>query len=383
MVHKPAAWLRAILLLLMLVSCHVHGPLETLSTEADRVATGIRAHYESRLDELPLSLQRHYAQRLYRITGDPRFLPYQLRHAEQLLATLYRDVQGLALQPGYALERDASMASRRPLRTERQRQRDALLTDHPGMTFATNLVFRLVQLDYYDLLDALPADDVELFKSWLAERAWSEFLLSEAAIRHYAAQAANQVWFLYQLGVTDLREAFIQRFREIYPDGQDAVLSRAEWLNKIYGMTHIVIAASRYYQESLPGHAFAWITDDFVRQLPALLESATEDVLAEVGISLALTGQSSHPAVEQIRRALISAYDPDARMIPSLSGSTDFARGEHRNVLAVMLLQWPDRLHPGPKLDHRVLEFYRAIDGQALRPDRINDISSSASEYLT
>ena len=376
--HKPAAWLRAILLLLMLVSCHVHGPLETLSTEADRVATGIRAHYEPRLDELPLSLQRHYAQRLYRITGDPRFLPYQQRHAEQLLATLYRDVQGLALQPGHALERDASMSVGRSLRTERQRQRDALLADHPGMTFATNLVFRLVQLDYYGLLDALPPEDVALVKDWLARREWSAFLLSEPAVRHYAAQAANQVWFLYQLGVTDLREAFIQRFREIYPQGQDAVLSRAEWLNKIYGMTHIVIAASRYYQHALPGQDFAWITDDFVRQLPALLESATEDVLAEVGISLALTGQVSHPAVEQIRRALISAYDPVARMIPSPSGSTDFARGEHRNVLAVMLLQWPDRLHPGPSLEHSVLEFYRPLDGQT-PPDGAEDISSSAT----
>lgn len=361
-----------LLLTLTLASFQASGQCESATTKADRVAAEIRDHYESRLDALPLSLQRHYAQRLYRITGDPRFFPYQQRHAQQLLATLYRDVQGLALQPGYALARDASLSSGRPLRTERQRQRDALLADHPGMTFATNLVFRLVQLDYYGLFDALPPEDVALVKDWLARKEWSAFLLSEQAIRHYAAQAANQVWFLYQLGVTDLREAFIQRFREIYSDGQDAALSRAEWLNKIYGMTHIVIAASRYYQDALPGQDFAWVTDDFVRQLPALLESATEDVLAEVGISLALTGQVSHPAVEQIRCALISAYDPVARMIPSPAGSADFARGEHRNVLAVMMLQWPDRLHPGPALDHSVLEFYRPLDGQT-PPDEAED----------
>jgi hypothetical protein len=37
-------------------------------------------------------------------------------------------------------------------------------------------------------------------------------------------------------------------------------------------------------------------------------------------------------------------------MVPSESGSTDLEDGEHRNVLAIMLLDWPERLYPGPLL---------------------------------
>lgn len=356
--HASTLVFRVILVLLTLVGFHAYGQqTPDLSVEAQRVASGIREHYESRLDSLSPSLQRHYAQRLYRITGDPRFLPYQEQHAERLLETLYRDVQGLMHQAGYAMAQDRLMTTRQALRTERQRQRAALLANHPGMTFATDLSFRMIQLEYYGLLETLPDSDVEQVKKWLISQEWGAFLLSEAAIRHYAAQAANQVWFLQQLGVIDLRDAFMQRFREIYPDGQDETLSRAEWHNKIYGMTHMVIAASRYYQQSVAEDAFTWVTDDFIRQLPALLEFATEDILAEVGISLALAGHAKHPAVEQIRWALINAYDPNARMIPSPSGSTDFARGEHRNVLAVMLLLWPEQLHPGPKLNPMMLKF--------------------------
>lgn len=73
--------------------------------------------------------------------------------------------------------------------------------------------------------------------------------------------------------------------------------------------------------------------------------------MAEVGISLLLAdGDTGHPGVVQLRQALVEAYDPHARMIPATDGTTDLERGEHRNVLAIMLLRWPATLHPGPDL---------------------------------
>lgn len=320
-------------------------------TSSQQVVEGIRANYESGLETLSMSLQRHYAQRLYRVTGDETFLPYQQRHAAHLVRLFNRDVTGLRSNADYVTMQDRFMTEQRSMRTERQRQRAILFSRYPSMLYNTDLAFRLVQLDYYGLLSQLPENEVDLLKQVLNEADFESFLLDEAAIRHYAAQAANQVWFLYQLGVVDLREAFMQRFQEIYPLSGDALLSRSEFHNKIYGLTHIVIAASRYYQDHLPEDSFAWITDYFIEQLPILLETTTEDILAEVGISLALTGQLDHPAVEQIRQRLVAAYDPVSRMIPSPTGRTDFAQGEHRNVLAVMLLIWPERLFIGPHFD--------------------------------
>lgn len=346
-------------LLLSVFALQACGQHVAVQPQASSVVSDIRTHYEEGLDTLPLSLQRHYAQRLYRVTGDERFLPYQQRHAQQLIGSLDRDVRGLLLQTDYAFQRDRILSEARSMRTQRQRQRAALFEAYPGIAFATDLVFRMVQLEYYGLLDAAMGDDAEVVYQALADADFGSFLLSETAMRHYAAQAANQVWFLYQLGVADLRDPFMQRFQEVYPPSGDAYLSRAEWHNKIYGMTHIVIAASRYYQDTLPTDSFAWITDYFIEQLPLLLDTATEDILAEVGISLALTNQLSHPAVESIRQALITAYDAEARMIPSPSGSTDFARGEHRNVLAVMLLIWPDQLYTGPHIDPKTLDLFR------------------------
>nr|WP_052063661.1 DUF3541 domain-containing protein [Nitrincola sp. A-D6] len=98
------------------------------------------------------------------------------------------------------LQRDQILSETRSTRTERQRQRAALFDAYPGMAFATDMVFRMVQLEYYGLLDAALGDNNEVVYQFLESADFGRFLLSEAAIRHYAAQAANQVWFLYQLG---------------------------------------------------------------------------------------------------------------------------------------------------------------------------------------
>lgn len=54
--------------------------------------------------------------------------------------------------------------------------------------------------------------------------------------------------------------------------------------------------------------------------------------------------------MSRIRDALVEAVDPDAGIIPSTEGSTDLARGKHRNVLAIMVLRWKGTLIPGPAL---------------------------------
>jgi len=39
-------------------------------------------------------------------------------------------------------------------------------------------------------------------------------------------------------------------------------------------------------------------------------------------------------------------------MILSPHGSSNLEIGEHRNIMAIMLLSWPDTLFPGPYLNN-------------------------------
>ena len=58
-------------------------------------AQAIRNHYEEILPSLPPDKQRHYAQRLYRITGKARYLPINQTYAKDLLQRINKEIDSL------------------------------------------------------------------------------------------------------------------------------------------------------------------------------------------------------------------------------------------------------------------------------------------------
>ncbi|MBW6390137.1 DUF3541 domain-containing protein [Billgrantia antri] len=343
-------WRAALLILLLWLSGCAAEPAQP---SRDYSATGqaIQAVYEAALPELPRDKQRHYAQRLYRISGDQAYLPLIEAHGRRLLAQLERDIEGLA-EPGYAAARAQQAVANYPLRTAKQRARKEMLAKWGEIAFGRQLLFRLVQADYYNLLDAVP--DHERALDYLGSLAWQRFLTDPEVMRLYTAQVANQAWFLHQLGIVDLRHEMRDAFQATFPLDTVAALDEADYRNRLYGMTHIVIADSLYYQRWVPAERHAWILEALAAEIERILDQATEDIQAEVALVFLLTGNEDHPVVTRIRQRLMESIDPRAGIIPSLRGETDLVRGEHRNVLAVMVLTWPGRLYSGPDLSASV-----------------------------
>ncbi|MCE9683929.1 DUF3541 domain-containing protein [Halomonas alkalisoli] len=349
--HYPwprAAFWYGWLLVLLLAGCAA-APTEVERERHREAGLAIQAVYEAALPELPMAKQRHYAQRLYRITGEPRYREIAHEHGRRLVQQLRDDIEGLA-DPDYAAVRSRQIVESYPQRTAKQRARRAMLAEWGEIPFARQLLFRLAQADYYGLLGTSAIAHHERALGYLAGVAWEHFLTDADVMGIYAAQVANQVYFLHQLGIADLREQVVASFRRQYPGGSAAWLDEAEYHNKLYGMTHFVIASSRYYQRWVDPQDYAWILESFAEDIDRILASATEDIQAEVALSFLLAGQEEHPAVGRIRDSLVAAIDPQSGIIPSTAGSTDLERGEHRNVLAIMVLRWPGRLYPGPDL---------------------------------
>ncbi|WP_168012386.1 DUF3541 domain-containing protein [Halomonas salinarum] len=344
----PAKGLWARFVLLCLLYVLVTGCAFSPLSQQDMVAE-IRTHYETAFDTLPVTKQRHYAQRLYRITGDDLYLPPLQDYGARLIGSLQEDLHGLA-QPDYSARRAAGMLDRYPERTAKQRRRKQMLGEWDEMIFAKYLAFRLNQARFHGLLNDHLLPGIDRAKEYLAGQPLRDFLTSPEVIDVYAAQVANLTYDLYGLGVTDLRHETAMAFRNHYPAERDTALSQASFRNKIYGMTHFVIAASDYYQYSVDPVEFAWVLEYFDTHLERIMAETKADIYTEVGISFLLAGLTDHSAVARTRQALTRAYDPVARMIPGEHGGTDLARGEHRNVLAIMLLDWPEMLYAGPQL---------------------------------
>ncbi|MCA1770324.1 MAG: DUF3541 domain-containing protein [Halomonas sp.] len=351
---KRALYLRWswLFLLVLLVGCAAPSTESGRERHA-RVGLAIQSVYDEALPTLPDHKQRHYAQRLYRLTGDDRYLPLNQAYGQRLVGWLERDIAGLAT-PGFAERRSEEIVSAYPRGSSRQRARQQMLAEWGEIAFARQLLFRLVQAEYHGLLSSL--EERERALAYLAGIDWELFLTDPDVVGIYAAQVANQVHFLHQLGVVDLRDQVVAAFRQRYPPGSVASLDRAEFHNWLYGLTHFVIAASRYYQQTVDEASFTWVLADFEGVEAQILSVTTEDIMAEVALSFLLAGREDHPLVSRIRDALVEAVGPDSGIIPSIGGSNDLAGGEHRNVLAIMVLRWPGTLYLGPAL---------SVDGQS------------------
>ncbi len=296
----------------------------------------IRANYEENVDKLSRFKTGHMGLRFYRHYGDEKYIPLFLEGielAEQSLNTIYKRGLDSESIKKYSEESNRKYYS---TSTTRKRLRSKTLSDFPEYRFyATKLLRHVARLDEVGLRHEHHDEFIEALKSYDFKRAFTNYRM----IKAWGAQLANQVYWLKQLGIADYTQIFQEAVNRVYPEEMDSRLSKQQFENKLYTLTHIVIAASGYYQVEVAEEDFPEITSYFRRNTLSILERAKEDVVIEVGISLLLTG-NNYPEIDVIRRHISDKINCEKRMIPSPSGKTDFALGEHRNIIGVLLLDW-------------------------------------------
>lgn len=329
------------------LGCALISPLTQAATQAeiDRVYNAIKDNLETNLYTLPPRVQGHYGIRMYRMTGDEKY-------ANAALVDLYAVTESQSFyacnldKPGFidtASEEAIEVLGKGP----RAKARKKALEDIPEFLFFTDVLLRFgSRIDEFGLEGPCNDKMIAAIKSRDLKRG----LTAPDMIESWAAQLANYVYWAKQLGVGDYLEDYKRAFNEVYPASRDKELDKAQFRNKIYGMTHFIFAASGYYQNHVDAKEFAWILDYFEANIDRILEDATDDIIAEVGVSFLLAQKADHPVVAKTQDHIVKAFDKQHNIIPSPKGNPDLALGEHRNMLAMMLLHWPDELSPGPYL---------------------------------
>ncbi|ANQ23494.1 hypothetical protein BA893_17775 [Vibrio natriegens] len=297
----------------------------------------IRDTYERELFTLPPFKEGHFGLRMYRQTQDPKYLPAVWTDMAQVASRLNK-LSSEVIQPEeiilYASQRLTSYQNKDD---ERGQLRYTVTKHHPEYLYlGIDLLGAMARADEYGLKHKNDATLREVLRRY----DFTRYATDQEMIEAWAAQLANQVYWLKQLGEQDVVEAFTQAFQATYPDDKDKKLSTQQYGNKIYGMTHIIFADSQYYQKQVSEQQHQWIFDYLRKNIDTILLRCKEDVIAEVGISFLLAGLTHDPVVEKTRNAIRAALDKEQGLIPSVEGSFDLKFGEHRNVLAIMLLDW-------------------------------------------
>ncbi len=307
----------------------------------------VRETYERELFTLPPFKEGHFGLRMYRQTLDQKYLPAIWTDMAQVASRLNRIVNEVTKPEEIVLYSSQRLAKYQNKDDERSQLRYTVTKHQPEYLYlGIELLGAMARADEYGLKHKSDA----LLREIIRRYDFTRYATDPEMIEAWAAQLANQVYWLRQLGEQDVVDEFIHAFKATYPDEKDKTLSTQQYWNKIYGITHIIFADSQYYQKQVSEDEHQWVYDYFRKNIDTILLRCKEDVIAEVGISFLLAGLEDDPVVEKTRHAIRTAINAEQGMIPSVDGNFDLQLGEHRNVLAIMLLDWKG-VNRGPLYD--------------------------------
>lgn len=316
----------------------------------ESVAKRILNKYEDNLFRLRPKYQGHFAIRMWRITGDTRYIRPTLFHYLVLKEQFIRQVSHLD-SPEYIRNFSEQMLGEK-FKTAKGKIRRKILELQQHQEFVFHK--KLLELTYYiNSLGMSSGDLLPQFahaKDFLSKVNFKEVLLDSQIVRMYTPQAVNYVYYLKFLGLTDLEEKFIALFREIFRPGSDTKLDKIEYENMLYGLTHFIIAGSGYYQNYVSPEKYGWILEYLDKHINTILARSKPDVVAEVGLCFKLCGQKNHRVVALTKNKTVEAFDPKQGLIPPKKGKASLNKSEHRNAVAYLLLTDFDQLYPGPNL---------------------------------
>lgn len=298
-----------------------------------QIARQIVQTFEKNLSFLDLPHQAHFATRMWRITGHKKYIP--------AVATDFKtQVLDLSDPSGEGMK----ILESKKFSTERGKKKEGWYRQKPELLFAIELISYLFHLRSYGLEGKLKKISLA-GREYLANQDLKKFLFNPEQIKIDPPETVNTIAYLKFLKIAD----YEAEFRKIFLDFWFKQTLEEDWLfiNKIYGLTHLLIADSWFYQRFVDFPKFAKILNYFETDIDQIRERTNFDIMAEIGISFRLTGNQG-PALEKVRRYLAAGYGAKLGYISR--EKRDLQAAEHRNIAAILVLADYDKLYPGPNL---------------------------------
>ena len=359
---KFAFMLSGVMLTLLLCTANAGAESSRKPTFRESAET-IRQTYEPQLFTLPNARVAHYGLRMYRQTLNVRYRATISNDLARIVSRLNRFATEVHTPQQIERYTQKRLGSYQRSKNARKQTRYQATRATPEYLYIIALLGSMARADEYGLQHR---EDAKLRKA-LRRYDFAKSATDPAMIRAWAAQLANQVFWLRQLGEQDVVKPFVAAFRQAYPDSQDTSLSVLQYGNKLYGMTHIIFADSQFYQKRVSAAEYQWIFDYFRANIDEILRRAKPDIVAEVGIAFLLAGLNDDPVVLKTRRFIQAQIDPEKGMIPSVTGRFYLSSGGHRNVLAIMLLDWWS-VNEAPTMSRHPAAFRRLPFGLIKKP---------------
>jgi len=314
-------------------------------TDYSEVAQKITRTFESQLFSFNLKYQAHFATRMWRISGEecycsPIFFDFQLKTLRMAKA-----ISGWE-QKSSREKIEVEMLERWKPTPGRGIQKKEMYQRNPGLYFYTRLIHYLFLLKSFGLEKEPLSELYSHGTRHLQEVDLFKLVTQPDFIRFDPSIAVNTVYYLQNLGVADLEPKFKPFFIQFWQG--EKTKEEDAFKSKIYGFTHLIIAASYFYQRFVSADDFGWVLKFFENNFDEIIRHTNPDIVGEIGLCFRLAKKPSQ-AEKEAKKHLISKFNPRLGYIP-WEGEKRMEKAEHRNIIAIILLSDYSRLYPGPNL---------------------------------
>jgi len=299
-----------------------------------------------RITRFPSATQSHFASRIYRISGKKKYLPFIKKSMEKKRKNLkiWKPILGnLIKEKEEGKKILARLIKQRPLKKERWQ----FYQTQPELKLYQRIIFTLKKFQELEITPFLQSREYIKSLQRIREINWHHYLLNPKLIYFDPVQTTNQIFWLKGINVIDLENVFLPRLKKIYPlkpkpHHPKDLFSK----NLYYAYTHVIIAASDYYQKFVSPKNYPLIVNFLSQSIPFIIKSKHYDLVAELGVCFKLIKQEEKTIPLKI--FLRKNISPQTHLIdyPFKDGKGE----EHANILLIMLFKnWP-KLYPGPKI---------------------------------
>ena len=315
------------------------------------IVKNICSTFEDNLDCFPARKRFHWSVRRYRITGDVKYISKIEESFRKLSGDIFSNASIFSNPQHYgseALEKLDKLVKVSGEVKKRKERKHAFYRKNPEIYFWKKSFLNMFLVKSFSL--DKDVDFEEYFKlgiEALKKRDWEKVIFETNYIDSDPSEAVNLVFYLKFLGIADFEEKILQLYLRKIKAG--VVNGVTLWKDLVYGLTHIIIASSFYYQRFVEKEKYSFILDFFGENIKDIIKFTSPDVVAEVGICFLLAKDKRVKTLDLIKEYIVSKFDEEISYIP-VEIENSIERAEHRNIIAVMLLSEWNELYPGPNM---------------------------------
>jgi len=308
--------------------------------------------FNSHLESFPLSVQRHFAERMYRITEDKKYLPYIQKYCKKNLPKAIKYCKSINKKSdikkfGLSEIQDLLKKSH----SQRLIKRIQMYKKFPEFKFYQELVWYLDRFNEYNLKVFTNSKLYKKTLDILKKIDFQNYFNNNEIMVCDPVQSINLLFSLKNLKlITNFDEIITKTDRLI---GKET--TEDAFVNKLYFYTHILINESKFYQKFITTNKYQYIYTYFDQNIKNIIRLSNNDLITEIGVCYKLINSQNKLILKKIKERIYSELINNKFNILlksnfQLNINKNLFQVEHRNILTVILFSDIKKLFSGPDI---------------------------------